>query len=83
MLSGILTQKNNQGNKSPIVFMSVPLKKNEFKYPLIEKKAFVFVKVVKQFKYYILHSHSVIYVPKTVVKSILTQQDVGLNRRDT
>jgi hypothetical protein len=29
MLSGILTQKNNQGTESPTMFMIAPLKKHE------------------------------------------------------
>ncbi|XP_059073313.1 uncharacterized protein LOC131874091 [Cryptomeria japonica] len=33
------------------------------------------------FMYYILHSHSTVFVPKYVVKSLLTQQDVGINNR--
>lgn len=82
-MSDILTQKNDQGIESPIAFMSVPLKKNELKYSLIEKKAFSTVKAVKHFRYYILHSHYVVYVPETIVKSILTQQDVGLNKMAT
>ena len=39
------------------------------------------VKYVKQLKYNILHSHSVVYVHETAVKSVLTQQDVGLNKK--
>ena len=70
-LSRILTQKNDQGTELPIAFMSIPLKKHELKYPLVEKQAFAMVKVVKQFRYYVLHSHSIVYVPETAVKSIL------------
>lgn len=39
------------------------------------------MKAVKQFRYYILHSHSIVYVPHSAVKSILTQQDIGMNER--
>lgn len=53
--------------------MSVPLKNYELKYSLIEKQAFAVVKVVKHFKYYILHSHSTVFVPHFMVESILTQ----------
>ena len=42
---------------------------------------FVVVKALKQFRYYVLHSHSIVYVPKVAVKSILTQQEVGMNKR--
>ena len=61
--------------------MSVPLKKHELSYTEIDKNAFVVVKSLKQFRYYILHSHSIVYVPKKPIKSILTQQEVGMNKR--
>ena len=48
----------------------------------MEKHAFILVKALKQFRYYILHSHSIVYVPKMIVKSILTHQEVGMNKRD-
>lgn len=47
----------------------------------MEKQAYAVVKVVKQFRYYILHSHAIVYVPHSTVKSILTQQDIGMNNR--
>ena len=80
-LSSILTQKDDQANQAPIAFMSISLKKHELNYTQIEKHAFSMVKALKQFMYYILHSHSVVYVPETIVKSILTQQEVGMNKR--
>ena len=82
-MSGMLLQKNNKGEEMPISFMIILLKKHEFNYSLSEKQAFIVVKGVKHFRYYILHSHSVVYVPSTVVKSILTQQDVAVNNRAT
>lgn len=83
MMSRILLQVDESGIEAPIAFISVPLKKHELRYLLLEKQAFVVVKVVKQFRYYILHSHSVVFVPDSTVKSILTQQEVGLNKRAT
>ena len=80
-LSSILTQQNDEGNEASIAFMSVPLKKHELNYIQIEKYAFVVVKALKQFRYYSLYSHSIVYVPDTIVKSILTQQEVGMNKR--
>lgn len=80
-LSGILLQKNEDNEEVPIYFMSVPLKKHELKYSLMEKQAYAVVKAVKQFRYYIIHSHAVIYVPHSAVKSILTQRDIGMNNR--
>ena len=39
------------------------------------------VKALKNFRFYVLHSHSMIYVFDTIVKSILTQHEVGCNNR--
>ena len=80
-LSNILTWQNDEGNEAPIAFMSVPLKKHELNYTQMEKHVFAVVKALKQFRYYVLHSHSIMYVPETAVKSILTQQEVGMNKR--
>ena len=77
----ILAQKDNQDNEAPIAFMSIPLKKHEMNYTQIEKHVFTMVKPLKQFRYYILLSHPIVYVPDTIVKSILTQQEVGMNKR--
>ncbi len=41
------------------------------------------VKAVKQFRYYILHSRSTIFVPNATIKSILTQQEVAMNNITT
>jgi hypothetical protein len=38
----------------------------------MEKQAFSLVKAIKDFRVYILHSHTISYVPNTVVKDILT-----------
>lgn len=79
-LSAILMQKNLEGIESPIAFMSCPLKPHEFKYSSIEKNAYVVVKAVKNFHFYILNSHTIVLVPDTSVKSILTQQEFGTKR---
>ena len=47
----------------------------------MKKHAYVVVKVLENFRFYELHSHSVIYVPDPTVKIILTQQEVGYNNR--
>ena len=73
--------QSNDGVQAPIAFMSVPLKNHELKYSQIEKHAFTVVKALKNFWFYILHSHSVVHVLDAAVKSILTQQDVGCNAR--
>lgn len=80
-MSSILMQENKEGIQAPIAFMSMPLKNQELKYSQIEKHAYAVVKALKFFRFYILHSHSVIHVPDVAVKSVLTQQDVGCNNR--
>lgn len=47
----------------------------------MEKHAYAVVKALKNFRFYILHSHSVVHVPDVAVKSILTQQEIGCNQR--
>ena len=71
-LSTILMQDNDEGIQAPIAFMSIPLKNHELKYSQIEKHAFVVVKELKCFWFYILHSHSIIYVLDVAMKSVLT-----------
>lgn len=80
-MSGILLQKNKDNDEVAISFMSIPLKKHELKYSIMEKKAYAVMKVVKQYRYYILHFHAIVYVPHSIVKSILTQQGIGMNER--
>lgn len=46
-MSGILLQKNEDNDEVPISFMSIPLKKHEIKYSIMEKQAYAVVKVMK------------------------------------
>ena len=80
-LSAILTQPDKDNTKAPIAFMSIPLNKHELKYSLIEKNAYALVRVVKQFIFYILNSHSKAFVLDLAVKMLLTQQEIGVNKR--
>ena len=41
------------------------------------------VRALTNFKFYVLHSHPIIYVPDSTIKSILTQQEMGCNPRGT
>ena len=43
----------------------------------MEKQAFSFIKALKDFRVYILHSHIIAFVPHTVVKDILNQDPDG------
>ena len=74
-------QENKEGIQAPIAFMNMPLKNQELRYSQMEKHAYAVVRALKNFRFYILHSHSVIYVSDFVVKGILTQQEVGCNNR--
>lgn len=80
-LSAILTQHHNENIEAPISFMSIPLKKHELKYSPVEKQAYAVVKAMKQFRFYVLNSHSIVYVPDTAVKTLLTQQEIGMSKR--
>ena len=66
-------QENDEGVQASIAFMSMLLKNHELKYFHIEKHAFAVVKSLKKFQFYILHSHSIVFVPDVAVKSVLTQ----------
>lgn len=61
--------------------MSIPFKNHELKYSQILKHAYVVVKALKNFWFYILHAHSIIFDLDVTVKSVLAQQDVGCNTR--
>ena len=43
----------------------------------MEKQAYTLFKALKDFRVYILHSHIIAYVPKIVVKDILSQDPDG------
>ena len=74
-------QENKDRIQAPIAFMSIPLKNQELRYSQIENHAYAIVRALKKFWCYVLHSHSIIYVPNPVVKNILIQQEVDCNNR--
>ena len=41
----------------------------------MEKKAYALVKELKEFRVYILHYYSIVYVPFVAIKDILTQEE--------
>ena len=51
------------------------LRDRELKDEIMEKQAYDLVMSLKDFRVHILHSHIVAYVPRNVVKHILTQPD--------
>ena len=46
----------------------------------MEKLAYACVKALKEFRIYILHSHSTVYVPSATIKDILTQAELDGRR---
>jgi hypothetical protein len=74
-IAAVLLQKNSEGYEQPIAFFSKALRDAALNYNIMEKQAFTLVKAIKYFRVYILHSHTIAYVPNTVVKDILTQDN--------
>lgn len=62
-MSTILMQENKEKIQALISFMSIPLKNQELRYSQMEKHAYAVVRALKNFRFYVLHSHSIIYVP--------------------
>ena len=57
-LAVVLTHKEDGGDEYPISFMSTGLQGAELKYPIVDKQAYAFFKVVKQFRPYILKNRT-------------------------
>jgi hypothetical protein len=72
---GVLLQKDEQNFERPIAYYNRTLRDSPLKYDIMEKQAYALVKALKEFRVYILHSHTVAYVPNSSVKDILTQPD--------
>ena len=70
-------QKNLEGMEQPISFFSKALRDAPLKYNIMEKQAYTLIKALKYFRVYILHSHTIVYVPNIVVKDILSQDPNG------
>jgi hypothetical protein len=79
-LVAILTQKDDDNNKSPVSFMSNNLQRAELNYPAIEKHAYAVYKAVKHFRSYIFKNHTKVIVPHLAVRSLFTQQEMGERR---
>jgi hypothetical protein len=73
MIVTILLQKNEEGFEQPIAFFSKSLRDTEMRYDIMEKKAYIMVKELKDFRTYVLHSKVIPYVPTNSVKDILVQ----------
>jgi hypothetical protein len=74
-IPGILLQKYEHNFERPIKYYRRKLRDSPSKYDIMEKHAYALVKALKEFRVYILHSHTIAYVPNSSVKDILTQPD--------
>ena len=72
-IAGVLLQKNEQNEEQPIALYNKTLRDSTVKYNIMEKQAYASVKALKEFRVYILHSHSIVFVPSTTIKDVLTQ----------
>ena len=70
----ILMQKRDM-TEIPIAFFIRNIRDAALKYNIIVKHALALVKAVKDFRVYILHSHTLAYVPNAMVKEVLMQND--------
>ena len=61
-MSAILIQENKERIHDLIFLMSIPLKNQELRYSQMEKHVYAMVRALEYFGFYVLHSHSVIYL---------------------
>jgi hypothetical protein len=73
---GVLLQKDEQNFERPIAYYRRTLRDSPLNYDIMEKKEYALVQALKEFRVYILHSHTIAYVPSSFVKDILTQLDI-------
>ena len=76
----VLTQKNEDREEFPVSFMSIGLQEAELKYPAIKKQSFTVFKAIKNFRPYLLRSHTKIIVPHTAIRALLIQKEPGDRR---
>ena len=71
----VLMQKKDE-HERPIAFFNKSIRDAALKYNIIKKQALALVKVLKDFRVYILHSHILAYVPNIAVNDVLAQTDL-------
>ena len=67
-VAGVLLQKNYQNFEWPISFYRKTLIDSSLKYDIMEKQANEIINSLKEFRVYILHSHTIVYVPSAAIK---------------
>eukprot|EP00253_Pinus_taeda_P020102 PITA_20102 len=76
----VLLQVDEEGLEHPVAFFSKTLRDAEFRYDIIEKHAYAFIKSLKDFRVYILHSKVIAYVPFSSMKDVLMQPNADGRR---
>ena len=76
----VLLQQDEEGLEHPMAFFSKNLRDAELRYDIIEKHAYALIKSLKAFRFYILHSKIIPYVPLIAIKDVLTQPDADGRR---
>ena len=79
----VLLQKDDEGIDHPIALFIKTLRDAELKYDPIEKQAYAFIKSLKSFTIYIIHTKVLAYVPSAAMKYVLTQPDIDGKRAVT
>ena len=72
-IARVLLQKNEKNLEDPISFYNKALRDSTLKYDIMDKQAYASGKALKKFRVYVLHSHSIFFVPSATIKYILTQ----------
>lgn len=75
-----MLQKNDEGYEQPISFFSKSLQGAELKYDITEKQEYALVKVIKDFKPYLVGIKIIAYVPNVVIKDVFVQTKVTRRR---
>jgi hypothetical protein len=52
----------------------------ELKYEIMDKKAYALIKSLKDFRFYVIHTRVIGYVPSAYVKEILIHLDIDVKR---
>eukprot|EP00253_Pinus_taeda_P029152 PITA_29152 len=79
-LAVVLLQANGEGSEQLVAFFSKTLMDTELRYDIIEKQAYALIKSLKAFRFYILHSEIIAYVPSASIKDVLMESDVDGRR---
>ena len=68
---------NQEGFDQPIVLFRKSLQVVELKYDIIEKQVYALVKVVKEFRCYLVNAFVGYFVLTTIVKDIFPQKEIS------